>query len=106
MSDSVIVARPTGPAQQLMLLFHGVGASAQDLVPLGRVLAEEFPEAFIVSVAAPLPAESRRRTPVVLGAGHQRGQPPRPRRSGAARVRRDRGASGSARPASAPTPWR
>jgi len=58
MSDSVIVARPQGPAQQLMLLFHGVGASAQDLVPLGRVLAKEFPDAFIVSIAAPLPADS------------------------------------------------
>lgn len=58
MSDSVIVARPEGQAQQLMLLFHGVGATALDLVPLGRVLATEFPEAFIVSVAAPSPASS------------------------------------------------
>ena len=56
MSDSVIVARPEGQAHQLMLLFHGVGATAQDLVPLGRVLAEEFPAAFIVSVAAPAPS--------------------------------------------------
>ena len=56
MSDSVIVARPEGAAQQLMLLFHGVGSNAQDLVPLGRVLAAEFPAAFIVSVDAPLPA--------------------------------------------------
>jgi len=55
MSDSIIVARPEGQAQQLMLLFHGVGATALDLVPLGRVLAAEFPEAFIVSVAAPAP---------------------------------------------------
>jgi phospholipase/carboxylesterase len=53
MSDSVIVARPEGQAQQLMLLFHGVGATALDLVPLGRALAAEFPGAFIVSVAAP-----------------------------------------------------
>ena len=58
MSDSIIVARPEGQAQQLMLLFHGVGADAQDLVPLGRVLAAEFPAAFIVSVAAPLPSEA------------------------------------------------
>ena len=56
MSDSLIVARPEGQAQQLMLLFHGVGSTAQDLVPLGRVLAGEFPAAFIVSVAAPLPS--------------------------------------------------
>ena len=58
MSDSIIVARPEGQAQQLMLLFHGVGADAQDLVPLGRVLAAEFPAAFIVSIAAPLPREA------------------------------------------------
>ena len=58
MSESIVVARPDGPAQQLMLLFHGVGSSAMDLVPLGRVLAAEFPEAFVVSVAAPAPAEA------------------------------------------------
>jgi phospholipase/carboxylesterase len=58
MSESIIVARPEGPAQQLMLLFHGVGATAQDLVPLGRILADEFPQAFVVSVAAPMPSGS------------------------------------------------
>ena len=57
MSDSLIVARPEGQALQLMLLFHGVGATAQDLVPLGRVLAEAFPAAFIVSVGAPWPCD-------------------------------------------------
>ena len=57
MSESIIVARPEGQAQQLMLLFHGVGSTAQDLAPLGRVLAAEFPEAFIVSVSAPAPSE-------------------------------------------------
>jgi len=57
MSESIIVARPEGPAQQLMLLFHGVGANAQDLVPLGRLLAAEFPQAFVVSIAAPLVSE-------------------------------------------------
>lgn len=56
MSESITVARPEGPAQQLMLLFHGVGSTALDLVPLGRVLAAEFPHAFIVSVAAPAPS--------------------------------------------------
>jgi phospholipase/carboxylesterase len=56
MSESIIVARPAGHAQQLMLLFHGVGSTALDLVPLGRVLAAEFPAAFIVSVAAPTPS--------------------------------------------------
>ena len=56
MSESIIVARPDGPAQQLMLLFHGVGSTALDLVPLGKVLAAEFPAAFVVSVAAPAPS--------------------------------------------------
>jgi phospholipase/carboxylesterase len=60
MSDSLIVARPDGPAQQLMLLFHGAGANAQDLAPLGHVLAAEFPQAFIVSVAAPSPSGAGR----------------------------------------------
>ena len=58
MSESIIVARPEGQAEQLMLLFHGVGSTALDLVPLGRVLAAEFPAAFIVSVAAPAPSEA------------------------------------------------
>ena len=56
MSESITVARPAGQAQQLMLLFHGVGSTALDLVPLGRVLAAEFPDAFVVSVAAPGPS--------------------------------------------------
>jgi phospholipase/carboxylesterase len=57
MSDSIIVARPEGQAEQLMLLFHGVGTNAHDMVPLGRLLAAEFPAAFIVSVAAPVQTE-------------------------------------------------
>jgi phospholipase/carboxylesterase len=71
MSDSVIVARPEGPPQQLMLLFHGVGANAQDLVPLGRVLAAEFPQAFIVSVAAPSPSGAGREWFPVQGIDEQ-----------------------------------
>ena len=58
MSESIIVARPEGQALQLMLLFHGVGADAADLVPLGRLLAAEFPAAFIVSIAAPWPSDA------------------------------------------------
>ena len=58
MSESITVARPEGPARQLMLLFHGVGSTALDLVPLGRVLAAEFPDAFVVSVAAPAPSSA------------------------------------------------
>ncbi len=43
----------SGRAQQLFLLFHGVGAAADDLVPLGRELAQAFPMSAIVSVQAP-----------------------------------------------------
>ncbi|HEX7640013.1 MAG TPA: esterase [Burkholderiaceae bacterium] len=58
MSDSLIIARPDGPPQQLVLLFHGVGATPEDMAPLGRILAAEFPSAFVVSVAAPEAADA------------------------------------------------
>ena len=53
MSDSIVVARPEGPPGQLVLLFHSAGTGVEDMVPLGRALADEFPTAFVVSVAAP-----------------------------------------------------
>jgi phospholipase/carboxylesterase len=53
MSDSIVVARPEGPPGQLVLLFHSAGTGVEDMVPLGRALADEFPTALIVSVAAP-----------------------------------------------------
>lgn len=53
MSDTIIIQQPTQTAQQLLVLHHGVGASAQNMVPLGRHLAAQFPNAFIVSVHAP-----------------------------------------------------
>lgn len=52
-SDSIIIQQPSQAAQQLLVLHHGVGASAQDMVPLGQHLAAQFPSAFIVSVHAP-----------------------------------------------------
>ncbi|MEY8879460.1 MAG: esterase [Leptothrix sp. (in: b-proteobacteria)] len=39
-----------GAPQQLMLLLHGVGANAQNLMPLGRALQAHFPQAAIVSL--------------------------------------------------------
>src|SRR5215831_9656837 len=56
MPEAIVVARPQGQAEQLVLLFHGVGTTAEDMVPLGAVLAEEFPAAFIVSISAPDPS--------------------------------------------------
>jgi phospholipase/carboxylesterase len=43
---------------QLMLLFHGVGGSPQDLKVLGECIAHSYPNALIVSVAAPLIADN------------------------------------------------
>lgn len=53
MSNSITVAHPESQAEQLFLLFHGVGSNAQDLVPMGHRLSTAFPRAFIVSVQAP-----------------------------------------------------
>jgi phospholipase/carboxylesterase len=51
--NDIVCQRPSGaPATQLMLLFHGVGATPADMEPLAEELARTFPLAFIVSVAA------------------------------------------------------
>jgi phospholipase/carboxylesterase len=52
---SVVIARPPQPAR-LVLLFHGVGSSAADLVPLGEAIAQAAPEAMVVSVDAAHPS--------------------------------------------------
>jgi len=51
-SDSFILQQPA-TAKQLMVLHHGVGGSAQSMVPVGQQLAAQFPDAFIVCVYAP-----------------------------------------------------
>jgi phospholipase/carboxylesterase len=56
MTESVVFQRPGSDAQQLVLLFHGFGATPDDLAPLARHLAAQFPQAFIVGVAAPDPS--------------------------------------------------
>jgi phospholipase/carboxylesterase len=56
MSDSsIVVARPQAPAR-LVLLFHGVGSSAANLVPLAEVVAKHCPDAMVVSVDGPHPS--------------------------------------------------
>jgi phospholipase/carboxylesterase len=51
---SLIVHPPEGGiAKQLFLLFHGLGAAPDDLVPLGLILAKRFPQSAVVSVQAP-----------------------------------------------------
>jgi phospholipase/carboxylesterase len=49
-ADALVLQRPATPASQLILLFHGLGATPDDLAPLGEFLAGHFPQAFIVSV--------------------------------------------------------
>ena len=56
MQDAVIVQRPDasrpGPAA-LVLLFHGVGSSAEKLRPLSEAIAATLKHAWIVSVGSP-----------------------------------------------------
>jgi phospholipase/carboxylesterase len=63
MQDALIIQRPAAQGaapQELVLLFHGVGASAKNLEPLGSFLAQWRPQAWIVCVQAPLVTESGR----------------------------------------------
>ena len=53
MSENLIVQMPADAPGQLFLLFHGVGSTPHSLLALGRRLAESFPGAAVVSVAAP-----------------------------------------------------
>ncbi|WP_332826002.1 esterase [Ramlibacter sp.] len=52
---AIVIARPPG-ATQLVLLFHGVGASAANLKPVGEAIALARPDAVVVSVDAPHPS--------------------------------------------------
>lgn len=54
-TPAVVVQEIPGGAEQLFLLFHGYGANAEDLAPLGQALARAFPRATVVSLAAPEP---------------------------------------------------
>ena len=53
MNESLVIQRPAEAAKQLFLLFHGVGASPQDMAPLAKRLAQTFPQAAVVCVAGP-----------------------------------------------------
>ena len=50
---TIVVQEAVGAPQQLFLLFHGYGANAEDLVPLGQRLGKAFAQATVVSIAAP-----------------------------------------------------
>lgn len=59
-NHSLVIQTPLGPAQQLILLFHGVGSDPQAMQPLGLQLADDFPNAMVVSTAAAHPSSSGR----------------------------------------------
>lgn len=52
---AIVIASPAQPAQ-LVLLFHGVGSSAANLVPVGEAIARARPRAMVVSVDGPHPS--------------------------------------------------
>lgn len=49
---SIIVQTPH-PASKLVLLFHGVGALPENMVPLAKAIADAHPQAAVVSIASP-----------------------------------------------------
>lgn len=53
-----IIQQPASNAAQLILLFHGVGAHAASMRPMGERLAAEFPSAMVVSIAAYQPSDN------------------------------------------------
>ena len=53
---SIVVHQAPGRPARLILLFHGVGATADGLVPLGRLIGSAVPDSTVVSVAAPNPS--------------------------------------------------
>lgn len=50
MNAYIVVQRPQAAAQQLIVLFHGVGSNAQNLVPVGQQFASRNPNALVLSV--------------------------------------------------------
>lgn len=52
MSDQIVIQSPATP-DCLVLLFHGVGSTPENLVPLGQRLAAAKPGATVISVQSP-----------------------------------------------------
>ena len=58
MQTDLILQQPdAAESPELLLLFHGVGSRAEDLIPLGQALAAQRPQAWVVSVRAPDPCD-------------------------------------------------
>jgi phospholipase/carboxylesterase len=54
--QALVIQRSVTPAQ-LILLFHGVGSTAQSMLALGQAYARAFPQAQVVALDAPYPSE-------------------------------------------------
>lgn len=54
--DHFVVQSPSKPAQQLLLLFHGVGDNPVAMGEIGSWFAPLFPDALVVSVGGPEPS--------------------------------------------------
>ena len=52
-TDLILQRHRTSDNAQLLLLFHGVGSNAEDLVPLGQALASQCPNAWVISIRSP-----------------------------------------------------
>jgi phospholipase/carboxylesterase len=57
MPPYIVIQKPAGAANQLILLFHGVGSNAQDLVPVGKQFAAKFPNSMVVSLEGLNPSD-------------------------------------------------
>ena len=57
MPPSIVIQKPAGATNQLILLFHGVGSNAQDLVPVGKQFAAKFPNSMVVSLEGLNPSD-------------------------------------------------
>ena len=69
MNDAIVVQRPPigSAASQLLLLFHGVGSKAQDLVPLAQALAAQSENAELRATFTPIAAALTRNESAIVG---------------------------------------
>lgn len=74
--DHFVVQSPDKPAQQLLLLFHGVGDNPVAMGEIGSWFAPLFPDALIVSIGGAEPYGTNFRTSVVFGTGRNGREPP------------------------------
>lgn len=54
--ESMVLQAPAS-ATSLVLLFHGVGAQPSDMAFVGKRIAQQDPDAFVVAVASPDPSD-------------------------------------------------